>query len=47
VAGLLQKDAAGRTRVRADLQQRYPPFFYLWSPCGTRLAMLSNFHHMQ
>ena len=26
------------------LEAPFPPFLYSWSPCGTRLAMLSNWH---
>ena len=29
------------------LEAPFPPFLYCWSPCGTRLAMLSNWHLRQ
>lgn len=44
---LPQVDVTTERRVRVDLEVPYPPFFFQWSPCGTRLAMLSNWHHMQ
>lgn len=43
----LQVDVTTGRRVRVDLEVPYPPFYFHWSPCGTRLAMLSNWHHMQ
>ena len=42
-----QVDVTTGRRVRVDLDVPYPPFYFHWSPCGTRLAMLSNWHHMQ
>ncbi len=36
-----QKNYRGDTCVRVELRTRFPAFFYSWSPCGTRLAMLS------
>lgn len=41
------KNYKGQTVARADLKSPNPPFYYLWSPCGSRVAMLSAYHHNQ
>jgi len=46
-AAVVIKNYRGDTCARVELRSPFPPFFYTWSPCSTRLAMLSNFHHMQ
>lgn len=42
-----QVDVKNGRRLLVDLEVPYPPFFLQWSDCGTRLAMLSNWNHMQ
>ena len=40
--------AAGGGAVQTmPLEAPFAPFLMSWSPCGTRLAMLSGWHHRQ
>lgn len=40
--------AAGGGAVQAvPLEAPFVPFLLAWSPCGTRLALLSGWHHGQ
>ncbi len=40
----LQYNERGALVETVQLEAPFPPFLYCWSPCGTRLAMLSNWH---
>jgi len=40
----MQYNERGVLVETVQLEAPFPPFLYSWSPCGTRLAMLSNWH---